>query len=412
MLTRHSLAPAHQRVGPSPSAHRLEEIDGIRGWAALSVVVFHITWETFGVVLPPIRNPVTGFFLDGGIAVSAFFVLSGEALSAGFFAGGGRFAIYRLAVRRYTRLTIPVVTACTLTLLLYKAGLTFNVAAGEIVHRSDWLGSFMHTAPGLRESAEYMLRDVYTNVPTQHALIPFLWTMRFELLGSILVFGVLLGLSRLRGRKLKLAWMFIALLCAATIYGRQDNLACFLAGIGFACLRSLGFFRRLQAARRVQLASWILILIIGTLDGFGHYLLIARAWVPLASVILVFAVLCNRRLCTAFTTPLSRALGRISFSLYLVQFPILISVTSYAICYAAGHGGLKAWEILAISAISVLACLVVARAFNPVERLTRAVGNAIASLVLDNKSARIPEVRVHHASSGGHSLSANSVNSI
>jgi len=409
---RDSSATASRRVTPARAARRLQELDGIRGWAALSVVVFHITWETFGVVLPQLRNPVTGFFLDGGIAVSAFFVLSGEALSAGFFAGGGKLAIYRLAVRRYTRLTIPVVAACTLTLLLYKTGLTFNVAAGEIVHRSDWLGSFMHAAPSLRESVEYMLRDVYTNVPTQHALIPFLWTMRFELLGSVLVFGVLLGLSRLRGSKLNLAWLFIVMLCAATIYGRQNNLACFLAGIGFARLRSLGFFGRMQSDTRMQRASWTVILIIGTLDGFGHWLLIARAWVPLASVALVFAVLCNRRLCAAFTNPLSLALGRISFSLYLVQFPVLISVTSYAICYAGSRGGLEPWEDVAICVTSVLACLAAARAFEPVERLTRWTGNGIASMVLDHKSARTPEVRARHASPGGNSLSANSVNSI
>ena len=392
-----SSATLRKGVAPLP-ADRLGELDGIRGWAALSVVIFHISWETFGVVLPQIRNPLTGFFLDGGVAVSAFFVLSGEALSGGFFAGGGKFAVYRLAVKRYTRLTIPVIAACTLTLLLYKAGLTYNVAAADLVHRSDWLGTFIHAAPGLRQCIEYMLLDVYTNVPSEHAVIPFLWTMRFELLGSMLVFGLLLGLSRLRGSNLSMAWLFIGLLFAATIHGRQDNLACFLAGLGFARLRSLGFFARARSDRRVQTATWIAILVIGTVDGFSHWLMIGRHWVPLASVLLVFATFCNRRLCAAFTTRLSRSLGRLSFPLYLVQFPVLISVTSYAICYAGSRGRLGPYEIAAISVMSVLACVVVARAFGPVERLTHWVGNTIASLILESKSTRIPERRVRHFS--------------
>jgi peptidoglycan/LPS O-acetylase OafA/YrhL len=391
---------------------RLGELDGIRGWAALSVVIFHLTWETFGAVLPQIRNPVTGFFLDGGVAVSAFFVLSGEALSAGFFAGGGKLAVYRLAVKRYTRLTIPVIAACTLTLLLYKVGLTYNVAAADFVHRPDWLGAFIHASPGLRESIEYMLLDVYTNVPSEHAVIPFLWTMRFELLGSILVFGVLLGLSRLRGSWLSLAWLVIGLLFTATIYGRQDHLACFLAGLGFARLRSLGFFDRMQSDHRVHRVTWIAILVIGTLDGFSHYWLIGRGWVPLGSVLLVFAVFCNRRLCAAFTTRLSRSLGHISFPLYLVQFPVLVSLTSYAICYAGSRGRLQAWEIAAIAGISVLACMAAARAFDPVERLTRWVGNSLASLILDSKPAQVPDGRIHHASSSGDSLAASSLNSL
>ena len=383
-------------AAPAP-ADRLGELDGIRGWAALSVVVFHLTWETFGMVLPQLRNPVTGFLLDGGVAVSAFFVLSGEALSAGFFAGGGGFAVYRLAVKRYTRLTIPLVAACTLTLLLYKSGLTYNAAAADFVHRPDWLGAFMHAAPDMRKSIEYMLFDVYTNVPSEHAVIPFLWTMRFELLGSILVFCVLLGLSRLRGSGLSVAWLLIGLLFAATIYGRQNNLACFLAGLGFARLRSLGFFNRIRSDRRVQIASWCAVLVIGTLDGFSHWLLIGRAWVPLASVLLVLSVFCNRRLCAAFTTRLSRSLGRISFALYLVQFPVLISVTSYAICYAGSRGRLQLWEITAISVMSVLICLVAARAFGPIERLTRWVGNAIAALILDSGSTRTQQGRASEA---------------
>ena len=31
---------------------RLHELDGIRGWAALAVVVFHLCYETFGIVFP------------------------------------------------------------------------------------------------------------------------------------------------------------------------------------------------------------------------------------------------------------------------------------------------------------------------------------------------------------------------
>jgi peptidoglycan/LPS O-acetylase OafA/YrhL len=392
-------------------AGRLMELDGIRGWAALSVVVFHMTWETFGAVLPQLRNPLTGFFLDGGIAVSAFFVLSGEALSAGFFAGGGELSVYRQAIKRYTRLTIPVIAACTLTVLLYRADLTYHVAAADLVHRADWLGSFMHTAPGLRESVTYMLFDVYTNVPNQHAVIPFLWTMRFELLGSILVFGVLLGLSRLRGMGLLFAWLFIGLLFAATIYGRQDHLACFLAGLGFARLRSLGFFGHIQSDGRVKIMSYIAILVIGTLDGFSHWLLIGRGWVPLASVLLVFAVFCNRRLCAAFTSRISQSLGRISFPLYLIQFPVLISITSYAICYAGSRGMLLPWTIVAISVTSVLVCLAAARAFAPIERLTRSIGNAIALRILDSNSTRVPIGRVRHTSSG-NSPGANLGNSV
>jgi len=77
----------------------------------------------FGQLIPALRNPVTGFFLDGKLAVSIFFVLSGEALSSAYFCGGGELAVVRLAVKRYSRLTVPIAASSLATYCLYKSGL-------------------------------------------------------------------------------------------------------------------------------------------------------------------------------------------------------------------------------------------------------------------------------------------------
>src|SRR5262245_41931407 len=60
---------------------RVHEIDGVRGWAALSVLFFHLFWELFGGVVPAFRSSILRFWLDGPLAVYIFFVLSGDALS-------------------------------------------------------------------------------------------------------------------------------------------------------------------------------------------------------------------------------------------------------------------------------------------------------------------------------------------
>ncbi len=361
---------------------RLEELDGIRGWAALCVVVFHMTWETFGAIVPALRNPVTGFLLDGGIAVAVFFVLSGEALSAGFFAGGGQRAVLRVAVKRYTRLTIPIAAAGTLTMALYRAGLTFNVQAARYVHRTDWLSTFINPAPTLPRAARYLLLTVYTSVASQHAVIPFLWTMKFEMVGSIMVFATLLGAARLRGAWRRGLWIFVGLVFVSFITTKSGQLACFLAGVGFAWLRCQGFFQRAQSTRAAQSWSWVGIAVLAVLDGYSHLKIVDRRLVPLTSVLLVFAVFCNRTLCAAFSSRCSRLLGRLSFPLYLMQFPVLVSLTSGAICHAAARGVLHGWVIGAIAAGSVLACLGAAWAFMPVEHLTAWVGNRLAAGVL------------------------------
>ena len=370
------------------AAIRLEELDGIRGWAALSVVVFHMTWETFGALVPPLRNALTAFLLDGGLAVSVFFVLSGEALSSAFFGGGGRRAVIRLALKRYSRLTIPIIAACSLALLLYVAGLTYNIEAARIVHRPDWLGSFLNPVPNFAHAVRYMFWNVYTGIPDRDAIIPFLWTMKFEMLGSISVFMVLLCLDRLRGIGVAVGWLVLALLFEQSIHSKLGPLACFLAGLTYSRLRWSGFFARAQQRRAVQILSWIAVLLLGAWDALSHLKMVDRDYVWLTAVLLTGAVFCNRQLCSAFAGKLSRMLGKLSFPLYLVQFPVLVSLTSYTICVAGRGGALAPWQIATIAIGSVLACLVAAYAFSPVEDFTRWVGNRIASVVPSKRSAR------------------------
>jgi len=63
---------------------RLDYIEGIRGWAALVVLVFHFTRETFGASFPAYHSIWLHFLLDGPLAVYVFFILSGDALSTTF----------------------------------------------------------------------------------------------------------------------------------------------------------------------------------------------------------------------------------------------------------------------------------------------------------------------------------------
>jgi peptidoglycan/LPS O-acetylase OafA/YrhL len=371
-------ASSRPRPSSVASAARFEELNGIRGWAALSVVVFHMTWETFGALLPVLRNPVTGFFLDARLAVSVFFVLSGEALSSAYFAGGGESAVARLAVKRYSRLTVPIAAACLITYALYKAGLVYNVQAGGDVHRMDWMGGWLNPAPDIKGFFKYVLLDVYNTPPPEQAVIPFLWTMEVELKGSILVFGLLLMFSRIRYPWVLIVGLF-ALLSASRTHG---DYACFLAGMSFASLRSNGYFSRAQHLRFAPIVSWFVVVTIAVLDGLSHWKDVAHDFTALTAVILLFAVFCNSQLCAFFASKVSLFLGRLSFPLYLVQFPFLVSLTSFAICYAKSYGEITPPSMLTIAVASIAGCLLAAYAFEPVERLTHWIGNRTAALLI------------------------------
>jgi peptidoglycan/LPS O-acetylase OafA/YrhL len=169
---------------------RLLEIDGLRGWAALSVLMAHLVFGVFIRDSPPtpVLREVLEPLLGGTLDVAAFYVLSGDALAASFWRSGSHSNIFGCVVKRYVRLSIPIFVSCLVVFLLIKGGFTFNKRAASILSVNDWLGLFI---TGNYEIAD-VVKDAGFNVFFNHspnlALNPFLGTMQVELFGSITVF--------------------------------------------------------------------------------------------------------------------------------------------------------------------------------------------------------------------------------
>ena len=111
---RHSeTGPAERQAGRADSS-RVAVLDGIRGWASLAVLLFHVLPETNRGVLPELNSDVVFVLFDGALAVYVFFILSGEALSTGYLRTKDTRVVRSLAARRYFRLTLPILMACLL----------------------------------------------------------------------------------------------------------------------------------------------------------------------------------------------------------------------------------------------------------------------------------------------------------
>ena len=106
-------------------------------------MLYHVFWETLFARAPEMRNIVTGAFMDGGLAVSIFFVLSAEAISVPFFQGKGDRAVRALLLKRYTRLTIPILAATALTFVLASSGAVAIDGACPVVGRAVWICNWL-----------------------------------------------------------------------------------------------------------------------------------------------------------------------------------------------------------------------------------------------------------------------------
>ena len=230
------------------------------------------------------------------------------------------------------------------------------------LHVDDWLGNFLRGDFSVLDLLWFSGITVYFETPADRALLPFLWIMRIEMVGSLLVLVYLFADVQIRRRYT--AIVFMLLICL----GADSMLACFPIGMLCAIARARGGFawlRRYAITEPVALAGFALALVIGTWCN--------RVWqgflTPsiIAGGVAVACVYASARLTRFFSAPLSLWLGQISFPIFLLHFPVIVSFTSGMALLAHAQGLLSPAMIWLIVSASAALCLFISRLFRPVE---------------------------------------------
>lgn len=361
-----------------PPKIRLTELDGLRGWAALSVAIFHIYWESFGNLHPEIRNVVTASLLNGHFAVCIFFVVSGAALSSPFLAGGGRAYVMSAAIRRYVRLTPPIVLFSLIFFALAEMDLVFSNEAAEVLQRPHWGGLNSTNDPGLINTVLFMTRDVYLGAEGERDLLPFLWTMPIEMMGSILLFLLLACADLFRERRRSYLWI------SALVFLVSPYLGAFFIGAGLAWLRIRGV--EWSTYRRFPRVTTAVILSLG----FGTAAIthlgglpspVAHAMNVLGASALVYLCMSNlvlRRLLGG--TWLSAFLGRISFTIYILHYVIITTVLSGLVLHFQDSLGFA--TCMAIATASLALSVALSWVFSPIDTASHRFSRRFSTLVL------------------------------
>jgi peptidoglycan/LPS O-acetylase OafA/YrhL len=378
-------------AGPT---ERILYLEAIRGLAAFQVLLLH-TFSAFAPAIVFSRAPggIPGLFhfsplfaaYDGYSAVYLFFVLSGFVLTPLF----GRFADkpFALAASRWVRLAAPALVAALAALAVKIAVGAAPVQAGRVIG-SGWLSGNWRPPGGVG----YFLYDALIQAPVtgysetsflaglgiplgfhplQNAYVAPFWTLSVEMQGSVLI----IALSMI-ARYSKLLWWPIFLIFSAVLF--RTDFACFLVGHALAKCNAQAALRRTPDAVRLGLATVGVSLCVIQELGFVALMTSCRAqrlaWIPCSSnslkmmgAILVFvAAIGSPGLARILDRRPFVALGRLSFSLYLIHWPIVLGVGS-VIFIAVGRGE----DIFLARAIAVAAAvclsLVCAEMFSPVD---------------------------------------------
>lgn len=311
-----------------PEGTRLVQLEAARGIASVIVVGHHFTsafWPKLQLdgSMGGLRNTPAFLLLNGSAAVLFFFMLSGFVLSLGFLRQPAP-AMTRLAgavLKRLPRLAIPAGASLLsgLAVLIWLGPARQEAAS---LTDSPWLAHFGH-AQSLNLTPS--LADAVASIPLVF-LMPghdhynsSLWTMYYEFWGSMMVFA-LLHVILSAGNRVTLLSRHIGLaLVGLAMLARVPLFSAFVFGLLLASLhQSRPDLLRFGRLGRVTL---ILTMVLTGIGGDARLLNLSA----LAAMLLLLQAGWD-------TGPLSgkigRWLGKLSFPLYLVHVPVILSISS------------------------------------------------------------------------------------
>lgn len=339
---------------------KISFLEGLRGVAALQVVLLHYAAALFPVAARAGTTPryswesIVGnsplfFLLDGYSSVNIFFLLSGFVLARSFVRSD--VGVARLVAKRFLRLCIPVCAAFIASVAL----LTFvpDVRAQAFrVSRSAWAAAYGGFQPihALLTDAGVLTvlvgfggLSLFTGWPLPaflaprtgiDAVDPPMWSLHVELWGSMLVLGLAVVYRRSR-------WLGGILLVLAFFWTATNVYSLFV--IGFAA--SMLFDRWRPSPLTGTIAGIALLLVALLRDGvwtgqlfawwYAHNKVFAVGPAALAATPIFFAALMMPSAQRLLASAGAVWLGRISFSLYLLHFPILFSLGSVVLAAGA-----------------------------------------------------------------------------
>jgi peptidoglycan/LPS O-acetylase OafA/YrhL len=346
---------------------KLLPLEGLRGIAAVIVVLGHMVRGL--VPLGDARwdglHQVHRWLLNGGAAVTVFFVLSGFILSLPFAKDRSRLRVLTAFLKRWPRLAAMTTIACLLSWGLIVLSQD-NYRQAAAVTGNAWMAThFNAPLDGKDISWVAALQDGLYQVffSGSSTFDAPLWTMRIELFGSFAVFLIAPILFRIQNWPLRLAVVGTVMVAGGTTFP-LTYISDFLvgtilammfaenklpsvpnwaaAGAGFAGIYlfcfSAGENHAIHAPIKAMLPA----------GETAHFV-----W-DFSAALIISILLGNPLLRHIFSKPWAKWLGMLSFPIYLLHVPIMLSAGAMSIMNAAGPFGTTAAVLLAAAVTAAL----------------------------------------------------------
>lgn len=362
----------------SEKAGRLEVLDGLRGIAAFIVIGWHCSLGFF--------PQITGFFdnfppnlswagkpwfilINGNAAVVFFFVLSGFVLTFRALMTRDSLQITTGVIKRWPRLAVPVAISTLVSGLIFYFDLYSFKDAGAL-SGSPWLTQFGYAAevPYDRSVADAISQGLFfTFFRGDSYFNSSLWTIRYEFIGSFIVFGLAYFMIAADMRRLFVFYLWLTALLVC--FYISPYYVSFLLGLSISLVYP---YVRGQGTTIKFIFCFVGLFCVSYSKPTGIFVIFAginSIYVQsIGSILIILAFI--EMVPRGFMLKCARLLGEMSFPLYLMHFPVLASVGSAVyVAYFHDDAVLAAYYATGVTVfVSVLAAypvLVVNRIWVP-----------------------------------------------
>lgn len=326
---------------------KLEYIDGMKGIGALMVYFCHFVFAFYygAYSLQPehthtasqaelaIGKSPLNLLYSGNTAVCLFLILSGFVLCLSYFKTREKARLKKSAWKRYFRLMPVILMVNLLIALLMSLGLYRNYETAVLTKSEAWFQGFNHFAPSLWGVLKESLVGCFLWGSNDYNGV--LWTIPQLFLGALLVYltACLLGEKR---------WRYVVYALILLVLVKADIYYCGIF-LGFVlcdavCTQEnwMALYRKCKIVPLIvfllgfYLASYpsIGLTLPGTIYGIlpGAYTVIYHM---AGAAFLVAGVLGSGMLQRLFSGKDFVFLGKISFSLYLLHFPVIATFSCW-----------------------------------------------------------------------------------
>lgn len=356
--------------------NKIFPLESMRGIAAFVVLVFHFILgfapqrhgqEAQSAIKDGnlLESPLF-FLINGHAAVFFFFVLSGFVLSYKFFQRQTNDGLTESVIKRWPRLFPLAMISTVLSWVFLNLDWYAHREAAAIT-KSQWMGSFAYSSGDLSQMDffdSFMQGFFYSFFRGDQSLNTSLWTMRYEFIGSLLVFGLI---PILNGARKRVA-LILLLVTLAVCYHNHMTFSAFIAG----CFLS---YYRAQVRKDTPLftSNWVslTLAILVVFIGFNFYTVhqpmfafmgninpvlaekLRTIFYVTASICLIQLILNHKWLYDKLNGKIGIFLGRCSFAIYVMHVPIMFTCGTAAFLFMLPHVGYSASVFAAFIATCV-----------------------------------------------------------